>query len=758
MQRITKYFKLFWPLFFVILIWFIFSSPYFLKGLVPYSSTYQVNFFPPWSHYQKFLGPVKNNAMPDVHTQIFPWKKITIDSYKNGQIPFWNPYNFSGNPHLANFQTAAFTPLNILFSIFSFINAWSILILLQPLLAGAFMFLLMKELKLSNGAAIISSTTFMFCGFIVVWMAYGTLSYAILFLPLALFAIEKFINSKRKIFLGIFCVTIPLSIFSGHFQTSIYFLMTCLGYILWSGFVTKNKYSFLYLLGAFAIGLLVSSLQIIPSVQFYKYSVRSELYITGGGIPLKYLITGIAPDFFGNPVTRNDWFGYYAEWASFIGIIPFMLALIGSTVNRKKNFFVVCALIVLFLAIDSPVQAIIGSLKIPVLSTSNPSRIIVLYSFALSVLAGFGLDSLKQLKDRFKLFMPVLLTGGILVCVWVLLLFLHPMEADKLVIAKRNLIIPSILYAITSIVLLFSIFVNNRKLVLFGIYVLIALSSIDSLRYAQKWMPFDPKDLVYPQVPVISAIEKNIGYGRMFGNFGGELSGYYRIPSIEGYDPLYIERYGEFLRAADNGTYMPAERSVAKIVRNGKYTNKALDLLGVNLIFHPIADTNQSWAYPVWKDSNRFGLVYSDDVFQLFKNKYALGRVYLYYHYTVEPDKKKILQKFYSEEFDIKENILLEEDPGWKQTGNTQEGAANITYYSPNIIHISVNTAGPAILFLSDNFYPGWHATVQQGNSIKEVKIYRADYTFRAIVVPSGNSVVTFSYNPLGWSNAPSVK
>src|SRR3989338_9152684 len=101
-----KFIKRFYGLIFLIIVWFVFSSPYFLQGKIPYSSTYQVNFFPPWSIYEKFQGPVKNNAMPDIATQIFPWKKLTIDTYKSGQLPMWNPYNFSGNPHLANNQSA----------------------------------------------------------------------------------------------------------------------------------------------------------------------------------------------------------------------------------------------------------------------------------------------------------------------------------------------------------------------------------------------------------------------------------------------------------------------------------------------------------------------------------------------------------------------------------------------------------------------------------------------------------------------------
>src|SRR3989344_7176291 len=115
-----KFFLKFWPIIFIFIIWFIFTSPYFLNNKVPFASTYQVNFFAPWSTYSEFWGPVKNNAMPDVITQIYPWKHFTIETLKNGQIPLWNPYSFSGTPHLANYQSAVLSPFNILFFIFSF--------------------------------------------------------------------------------------------------------------------------------------------------------------------------------------------------------------------------------------------------------------------------------------------------------------------------------------------------------------------------------------------------------------------------------------------------------------------------------------------------------------------------------------------------------------------------------------------------------------------------------------------------------------
>jgi hypothetical protein len=98
------YLKKLMPLGFIVLIWLIFSFPFFSQNKVPFSTTYLTNFFSPWNSYSIYQGPVKNNAMPDIVSQIIPWKHFTIDNLRSGIIPLWNPYSFSGTNHLANLR------------------------------------------------------------------------------------------------------------------------------------------------------------------------------------------------------------------------------------------------------------------------------------------------------------------------------------------------------------------------------------------------------------------------------------------------------------------------------------------------------------------------------------------------------------------------------------------------------------------------------------------------------------------------------
>src|SRR5258706_9689722 len=397
-----KLFYKVWPVIIITCFWFIFSSPYFLKGLMPFPTTYLATFFAPWS--ATYGMPVKNNAMPDIITQIYPWKKLTIDTWKSGHIPLWNPYSFSGTVHAGNYQSAVFSPFNLLFFVLPFIDAWSLLVLLQPLLAGFFMFVFITGIGRSKQAALLASIAFMFCGFMVVWMGYATLGYAVLWLPLIFWGIDRSWNTPSRFATGAITGGVALSLASGHFQMSIYVLGAALFYILWTTAKKRVWLKGISLIGYLIAGIFLAMPQILLTLHAYENSLRSASVVKGEVIPWAYLATFISPDFFGNPVTRNDWFGHYAEWNGYIGVVSFILAFYAVFKNTNKIiwFFVITCLVSILLSFSSPFLDLFIALRIPVLSTSAAGRIIVLFSFSLSVLAAFGFDNLTEDLNKNK--------------------------------------------------------------------------------------------------------------------------------------------------------------------------------------------------------------------------------------------------------------------------------------------------------------------------------------------------------------------
>lgn len=737
---IVKY----WGVLFLVLAWGIFSSPFFIKGLLPFPTRYLVTTFAPWS--TQYGMPVKSGSMPDVITQIYPWKNLTIESWKRGQIPLWNPYSFSGTVHAANYQTAVFSPLNLLYFIFSQPIAWSVSVLLQPLLAGVFMYLFLTSQKISKEGRVIGSLAFMFCGFIVTWMAYQTLGFAASILPLCFYSVNIGLKEKKWWAYPLISLAVWFSLVSGHFQTSLYVLMATIAYLVYTGVCIKT-YRRVACLGIFIVlGVLLASPQLFITYQAFRDSVRSTSFGSGEIIPWSYLITLFAPDFYGNPVTRNDWFGHYAEWAGFIGVIPLLVSFI-AVVSKKKDkwFFIFLTICSLLIATPTVFTELMYQLHIPVLSTSAASRIIILMSFSLCVLSAFGTDVLSALwvgKKKRNVTFFVLVYSVFLALVWIVLLFFHPLPPDKLQVAIRNTLFPSgIVVVFCGVVFIGFYIAKVKRDWILWFFILITL--VDLLRFASKWMPFEEKEFLYPPMNVTKKLDEilaNSAY-RVVGNYGNELGGMYHIPSLEGYDAMYKKRYGEFISFLSNGQINVPSRSVAILDKHGPYTQQALELLGVRFYLHKFSDGRLPWAYPFW-EYPQYQSIWKDKTYELFENAHAYPRVFLASNYTVLHDKLEILQSLFADTTNRNDTIIVEDTPSIEP--KIGDGKATITSYTPDKIVIQTKSDVSKLLFLSDTYDSGWRASV---DGIK-TSILRADYAFRAVPLPSGEHTVIFRYQP----------
>jgi uncharacterized membrane protein YfhO len=63
---------------------------------------------------------------------------------------------------------------------------------------------------------------------------------------------------------------------------------------------------------------------------------------------------------------------------------------------------------------------------------------------------------------------------------------------------------------------------------------------------------------------------------------------------------------------------------------------------------------------------------------------------------------------------------------------------------------LNVTTDRPALLVITDNYYPAWKAEID-GN---QAPILRANYTFRAVPVPAGTHQVRLYYDSSGLNNS----
>ena len=742
-----------------------------VKGLVPVPGTLLTGRLFPWST-QKWDGypagvPYKEFVAADTVRQTYPWRKLVVESYKSGELPLWNPYSFSGTPLLANVQSAAFYPLNLLFMFLNFDIAWVILILLQPILSILFTYLYLRQINLDKFSALFSGLAFGFSGYMLVWLELGTVGHAALWLPLALYATEKLRTHSKSILLII--ASLLCSIFAGHTQTTIYLLIVWTTYLFTfkgskKSLIQNTKLFLSILLSTFLLALP----QILPTLQLWRLSARgsnSHQLFDQFLLPVKHLVTFLIPNYFGNPATNNFWGQDYGEFMAYFGVTAFVLALSVILSKNKTNYekyFTFIFIGSLLLALNTPIASLIKLTNIPILSSSGPSRILFITQFAGSILAGMGLQRFTKNQTQ-PLKKSIMITGTIYTLLltytlWVYLVSTDPTVKAQINVALRNTVFPLANFVSFSLLVFLSqakLFKTKPKPIFFISTAILINSLIGYSIFANKYLPFSPLQFNFPSSPIFAKASEFQNQARFFGDGTSSVMSNVWIPhhlySAEGYDPLFQKRYGQLIQASYKQTQgklideiprsdVNLETNVASFGRQ-----RIQDLLGVSLYFHsqeflPSQPTPDHSKFPL----QQFELLWQQDNFQIYKSQSSLPRAYLVDQFQVISRDDDILSTIFDPGFDPASAVILENEPSQKIASKSPDDFVKIIEYTPNHLTIETQTQNQQLLVLSDTHYPGWKATIDG----EVTQISRANFVLRSIVVPSGKHLVQFQYQP----------
>lgn len=750
----------------------ILAGIFFYKSVIykyiPFPGDLLVAEYSPWKTYS-FLGynpgsyPSKAQYF-DTLRQIYPWRTFTIESFKSGNFPLWNPYNFSGAPLLANNQSAVFYPPNILYFLLGQQLGWVLLVVFQPLFASIFMYLFCRQIKISIFGALSSSIAFAYSLFMSVFIEYNSFFQVILWLPLILYAFEKFIIRNSFLYALLFAASVGCVLLGGQLQLSALVLGFTIIYIFFRllSFKSGKKIHCAILFTCLLVlGLGISGVQLLPTFELIQLSARVpqsyEFLLNILLIQPYQLVLFLIPDLFGNPATRNYLINdTYPGNAIYVGLIPFIFALFSLVLTKRNyfvNFFFATLVILLMFLVRSPFSDFFYSFNIPLFSTSSPTNAIFLLSFSISILTGYGIDAWR--KANKKLFpLTMMIIAGLFVSVWMLMLTNYSHE-----ISIRNLTYSTVIFGIFGTLFLVGKFIrNSRKDFLVIIFILITI--LDLFYFFQKFNPFVPPTLIFPNTSITTWLKNNSGIDRVWGygfaSIEANFSTQYSFFSPDGYDPLYPKWYGEFIQSARDGKintrFTNLTRSDAVIVpgfgENDLMMNKSrlkvLNLLGVKYILDRKENASTQRTFP----SERFDLVFEQDDWKIFNNHKALPRIFLVSDYKIAKNEDEFQKIFFEKSFNPSKTIILEQDIKEKLTNTSGLAKTQLLSYKSNEIKISTSSNGNRLLFLSDNYFPGWKAFVDA----QETKIYRANYSFRAVVVPLGNHIITYRYNPESFS------
>ncbi|MBF8249893.1 MAG: hypothetical protein HW400_494 [Candidatus Levybacteria bacterium] len=744
------------PIAYIFLVVFIFFWPFVSKMLLPIPADNIVGLYHPFEDFfaKTFTRgiPYKNYLISDPIKQQYPWRELVVALEKKSHLPLWNPYSLSGTPLLANFQSAAFYLFNLLFLFLPFPLGWSGIIILQPLLAAFFLYFYLDNLKLNKWAAAIGAVTFAFCGFFISWLEWGTVLHSGLWLPLILLGIDKiFAKNKRYWFwVGIFILSLSSSFFAGHLQTFFYVVVASFAYLigrLWQH--KKDKKILLTFSGSYSLIIAVIAIQLFPTLQFIQLSARNIDQANwqnnpGWFIPWRHLVQFITPDFFGNPATLNYWSIFnYGEFIGYIGVFPLMMALIAIFFRRDKKtlYFTLLCFISFLFSFPTLISKLPFILKIPLLSTSQPTRLMFLIDFSLAVLSALGFD--YYLKNRKKILLPLIIFLFILLTLWIFVFtgnHLLKISAFNLNIARHNLYLPSVTFIVIFLMAILGFFNENKKIKVIFLIGLLAITAFDLLRFASKYTPFITIDFIFPQTKTLTFLRKNLGLSRIATSdapvFPPNFSVIFRLQSVDGYDPLYLKRYAEFIAALERGKPDISEPfEFNKIITPHNFESKFIDLLGAKYI---LSRTDIK--------SQKLIKVFQEGKTRVYENPHVFPRVFFAQKTICLTDKKQVIREMFKDTTDLHQIAFIEDKDCSNLSNLWSDGKTKISLYSENKIIIETENAKEGFLVFIDSFYPTWSARIFNNNdkAAKNVKIYLTDFNFRGVIVPAGKNIIEF--------------
>ncbi len=711
-----------------------------------------------------------NAILSDPIQQMQPWLMFNRDMLRAGQLPLWNPYNGSGVPQLANYQSAVVSPFSLPFYVLPVKLALLVAAFLKLFGIGSFTFLFFKQLKVKQLPALVGGTAFMFSGYNILWLSWPHAS-AVIVLPAALYFAERIFQRAevkplvmRDLILSLlgFSLSLTVGILAGHPETFYFCFLLIAGYLLFRGLnLLYNGLAFgnlLRLAGSFVLtgllGALLAGIQLVPFAEYLANSAPADRgVISERFASLQWFRLLVYPNLLGNPADPRmlDLIGRFFNYNEindvYIGGAVLFLVILGilflrGNRHRKTILFFVFAALIWFIYAGNLLGLKHWFNLIPGMSSSFYGRSMAIWLFALSSAATLVFDHIYTAPRR--LFFPALLTAGIgIVFLLVtaqgtvstiglsnLVVGSRPFTADAMD-AHANavqehfwLITISTGLAIAATALVWISRPRVRTLLASAVLLVVFYQGGFLLK---DYNPTIDERLFYPTTPTVQELGQQSQQILPVGNqiILPDLNLAYRLPIVGSYDALDIKYYAE-LELELFGAPWPAH-----IVDT--FDALGLRLFGIDTLLLPNdADIPQIDGLSCQKQE-----AYTLCHYQGVPRYHTVNQVMM-----AESD-KQALALIKAPGFDPAKTAILSASGTIASSSSDESSTVQIITETPQHIVFKVSGAAP-YLVLDSAYYPGWKATV---NGTPQ-PVYRANYAFSAIPLQPGENTVEFYYDP----------
>lgn len=628
--------------------------------------------------------------------------------------------------------------------------------------------------------------------------------------PYVLLLIDELTKKFKLIYLSLLTICLWIIFSASHIQMMFYvYLAVGLYFLIYLIDKILKKENIIGLLRSvvlfslatlFAFGIFLD--KYLPVLEYNKYSIRGQPPITekvlkGGqkntetsksGLDYEYatqwsfspgeILTFFIPSTYGfgwrnysgvltggETVRMNTYFGPmpFTDAANYLGAVVVILAIIGIVLNFKNvfvKFLFFLSLLALFISFgkEFPLVYDIFFYYVPFFNRFRvPSMILSLVMFSVPLLAGFGLNSIlnfyknganERIKNWFRnltLFSIALLIITILFSNFISDIYRSTFATDKAIaqVIQNNFgflnqeiynrVAPYVyqfifdnfikdlrIFFVLSAILLGLVYLLISKMIKpnlfnFGIALIVVfdLWRVDfmTLHYSDReelqsiYNPPDYVQYIKQDTTLYRVLELSAGQPVMSNHLAN-----YRLQNVFGYHGAKMRTYQDLIDVA------------------GITNPFVLNLLNVKYVI-----------------SDRYDSIYGNLVFngtrKVIFNPNYLPRAFFVKSYQVS-DPYTILLKMRNAEFDPREIVYFENDLNVKIDPPDLDSYVQILEYGIQKIKLKAKASGNNLLFLSETWYPRWKCFIDG----KEVPIIKANYVFRAVVVPKGEHEIMFVY------------
>lgn len=726
--------------------------------------------------YPALVGMFLVNPNSDQYVAGYAFREFAASTLRTtGHFPLWNPYLFGGMPYVAAMHGDIFYPTFLLRMILPTDVAMTWGFIIHIFLSGLFTYGFLRALGYSFHGALVGGIAYMMSGQIASYVSPGhdgKLFVSALF-PLALWMLYLGFRKGKNWSWGAFALTIGLCVLSPHPQLLQYTLLTSGAYALFLAFATLDGVKLprgdsirrlAAALLAVVVGLAIGAVQYLPVREYMPWSPRA------GGIdyqsatsyawPPYELLNGYLPQFSGMLDNYSGPNGIHLH-SDYVGVVVLVLAgaaFIGlRTDSRRKHiiFWSVALLVSLLWSLGGATPfyqipyAIIPGTKY----FRAPATFFFVGTLAIALLACAGAERFLQLRVSRKYMSGWAIAGlviAILASVGALSSIAESFAHERLVDRVQANKLPLFIGAWRSLAFVLLVgglwFALTRgrissKAAAWGVVVLMAVD-LWTVEHVY-WMFSAPAKVIYAGDPITELLKNEPQPHRVFAFsvrdtrdrdvfLTGDALMTHRIRQIRGYHGNQLGRYNGLI-GENSGLDQFFNPNILRLTNTQYFLSNIPEL--------PFIGNTTLAKGPVRNASG--------DTVYLFRlnsdNPYSWVTPV-----AVKAPDDQVLGTILNPRFDVTRAALFDTSANVTVAQGVQSLPAplaiktTVRHYEPGKVQIDLSapaTEGSSLI-VSENYYPGWIASVDG----RPARIGRADYTMIGVELPPGARSVELNF------------